>query len=130
MLTISASIGKTPYLTEISTGAGSFIADEPLEKGGGNRGPKPRELLAASLASCTAITLRMYADRKQYDLGLIRVDVSVDREPSDTETRIVSTIYLEGNLTEPERERMLAIAKKCPVHLILQHPIKIDTLLA
>ena len=96
-----------------------LTVDEPEERGGGDEGPTPTELLAGSLAACTAITIEMYADRKEWDLG--QVEVSVDYgEPSPAgspsfEVKITSP----AKLTDEQRERVLVIAGKCPVHRTL-----------
>jgi putative redox protein len=78
-----------------------------------------------SLASCTAITVRMYADRKQWLLEKIRVEVS--SEKIDETTRFIRHIYLEGTLTDDQRVRLLQIANACPVHKVLTNPIEINT---
>jgi putative redox protein len=98
-----------------------LVADEPEDEGGDDAGPRPTELLAASLASCTATTIEMYADRKGWDVG--KVEVTVDYEPavSKEPPRFDVTIRtpLEEELTDEQRERILVIAGKCPVHRVL-----------
>ena len=98
-----------------------LIADEPEDEGGDDAGPRATELLAASLASCTAITIEMYADRKGWELG--KVEVTVEYEPASTDEppRFDVTIRtpLEEELTDEQRKRILVIAGKCPVHRVL-----------
>jgi putative redox protein len=98
-----------------------LVADEPEDEGGDDAGPRPTELLAASLASCTAITIEMYADRKGFDLG--SVEVTVEYEPASTNQppRFDLTIRtpLEQELTDEQRKRIVVIAGKCPVHRVL-----------
>src|ERR1051326_1916986 len=95
-------------------GAGSACArGEPVARGGGNAGPSPYDLLLAGLAACTAITLRMYGERKQWDLKSATVDVRYFRE-GDSE-RIERRIGLEGNLSAEQRARMAEIAERTPV---------------
>ena len=99
-----------------------LIADEPEDHGGDDAGPRPTELLAASLASCTAITIEMYADRKEWDLG--EVEVTVEYEPSSAERPahfdVTIRTPLQESLTDEQRERILVIAGKCPVHRTLK----------
>lgn len=80
-----------------------------------------------SLASCTAITLRMYADRKQWTVSEIVVTVNMEKQ--ENKTVFTKSITLSGNLDETQRNRMITIAKACPVHQTLTHPIEINTIL-
>ncbi len=107
------------YEHELEIREHRLITDEPEKRGGGDAGPTPTELLAASLAACTAITIEMYADRKEWELG--RVEVAVDaRTPSkDTSARFEVTTRIAAELSDEQRERILAIAGKCPVHRTL-----------
>jgi putative redox protein len=92
--------------------------DEPVDRGGNDQGPTPTELLAGSLAACTAVTIEMYADRKGWDLG--RVEVSVDYgRPSDGSLTYETKISTPADLSDDQRERILVIASKCPVHKAL-----------
>jgi putative redox protein len=94
--------------------------DEPVESGGSDTGPSPQELLAASLASCTAVTMEMYAARKGWDIG--GVEVACDYTPADRgcPTRFNLTLRLPDGLTEEQVERLQVIAAKCPVHRTLE----------
>jgi putative redox protein len=99
-----------------------LIVDEPEEKGGTDRGPKPAELLAASLASCTAITVEMYADRKEWGLGEVEVEVEyaeAGKAGNDLPASFDVRIRLGGELSEEHQSRILTIAGKCPVHRVL-----------
>jgi putative redox protein len=100
-------------------GGHSLLVDEPLEAGGTNRGPSPSRLLASSLASCIAITMEMYAERKGWDLGAIEVDVDVDYE-GQVPRSFAASIRLPENLDDEQRQRLLVIARKCPVHRALK----------
>jgi putative redox protein len=95
-------------------------ADEPREDGGDDRGPNPQELLAVSLASCTAITIDMYAQRKGWDVGLAEVQCSYE-EPAHRgdPTHFELVIRLPASLDDEQRERLRVIAGKCPVHRTL-----------
>lgn len=127
MAQVNATIGKVHYATTITTATNTLVADEPVAHGGGATGLAPEELLAASLASCTSITLRMYADRKQYAVDSIEVNVVVARDNSLNFTGIERKITIHGNITNDERTRLLEIANKCPVHKILSNQITINT---
>ena len=133
-------IGKTKYSTEIVARSHSILADEPKKYGGLDVGVTPYELLLGSLGSCTAITLRMYADRKKWDLDEVLVHLEHFKQHaedcnscSDDRTakidKFVRTIELVGNLTFEERKRLLEIANRCPVHRTLENKIEIETIL-
>jgi putative redox protein len=94
-------------------------ADEPRESGGDDTAPSPQELLAAALASCTAITMEMYADRKGWDLG--GIEVSVDYSPAErgAPTKFDLKLHLPDGLSDEQVERLKVIASKCPVHRTL-----------
>ncbi|MEY4930095.1 MAG: hypothetical protein RI909_819 [Bacteroidota bacterium] len=124
---VTAIIGRDHFRTELITSGKTVIADEPEELGGTNEGPAPGEFLLISLASCTAITLRMYADRKQWDVSKIKVEVA--SEKVDQTTFFKREISLEGNLQDDQRQRLLQIANACPVHKVLTNPIEINTVL-
>lgn len=126
--TAVAVIGRETYRTEMRVRKHIVIADEPPDAGGTDLGPRPGDFLRMSLASCTAITLRMYADRKGIDVEHIQVAVSTTEEPG--RTFFHSDIEIKGKLTEEQRGRMMQIAKLCPVHKALTNPIEIETTLA
>jgi putative redox protein len=94
-------------------------ADEPRNHGGEDTGPSPQELLAASLASCSAITMEMYADRKGWDVGDMVVEVSYEPAQRGSPTRFVMNVQLPKELSEEQRDRLMQIAAKCPVHRAL-----------
>lgn len=122
---VTASIGNQQYETTLSFGKHTLIADEPETLNGTDKGPTPDTLLMMSLASCTAITLRMYANRKNYSLEQIKVHITLEK----TADKTVFTRNLEfiGNLAFEEEQRLVQIAKACPVHKILTQPIEINT---
>jgi len=124
---VTAVIGRDHFRTELISSGKTIIADEPDELGGTNAGPAPGEFLLISLASCTAITLRMYADRKHWDVSKIKVEVASEKR--DNTTFLTREIALEGKLDEDQRQRLLQIANACPVHKVLTNPIEISTIL-
>lgn len=107
------------YEHEIEIREHRLIADEPPDKGGSDQGPKPTELLAAALAGCTAITIEMYADRKEWELGEVEVAADFTEATADSPAKFKVDIKAHCELTEEQRDRILTIAHKCPVHRAL-----------
>src|SRR5438270_14029888 len=103
-----------------------LVADEPPEKGGEDEGPSPQELLAASLASCTAITVEMYAKRKGWDVGDVSVDVDYEPAQRGSPTRFAMSVKFPKELPEDQRERLMQIAAKCPVHRTLEGEVMFE----
>jgi len=119
----TATIGTDLYKTELKARTHTVVGDEPFDVGGKDLGPRPGDFLRMSLASCTAITLRMYANRKNMDIQQIQVTVS--NGPTTDKTILQTDIQITGNISEEERARLIQIAKKCPVHKVLTNPIEI-----
>jgi putative redox protein len=111
---------------EIEVRGHRLVADEQKEKGGGDSGPDPQELLAASLASCTAITIEMYAQRKGWQIGDVAVDVDYEPAQRGSPTRFSMTLHLPKELPEDQRQRLMQIAAKCPVHRTLEGEVMFD----
>ena len=125
---INAIIEKTGYTTQLLSDSGlTSVADEPVTNGGNNAGFSPHELLAAALASCTSITLRMYANHKQWNLENLKVDVFIDKDVKQNSTFIECNIVLPAALSVEQKERLLHIAKQCPIHKLLANSIVINT---
>jgi putative redox protein len=103
---------------EIEDGNHKLVVDEPVEAGGTDAGPAPTRLLAAGLASCIAITIEMYAKRKEWEVGAVEVEVDVTYEDF-TPSSFAATIRFPAELSVEQRERLLAIARKCPVHKVI-----------
>jgi putative redox protein len=99
-------------------GGHTIVVDEPADAGGTDAGPSPGRLLAASLASCTAVTMEMYAERKGWELDAIEVDVDGTYD-GHVPTAFSVTVRLPAGLSEDQRERLLVVASKCPVHKAL-----------
>jgi putative redox protein len=129
--------GKRGFQTEIIAGGHRLLADEPLSVGGSDTGPNPYDYLVASLGACTSMTLRMYADRKQWPLESATVRLrhrklhAEDCRECETEAGMVDVIEreieLEGDLDEGQRERFVQIADRCPVHKTLHSKIEVIT---
>lgn len=97
----------------------SLSIDEPREAGGDDEGPEPQELLAASLASCTAVTMEMYAQRKGWDVGDVEVECEYTPAERGCPTRFDLILRLPTRLSDEQVERLRVIAAKCPVHRTL-----------
>jgi putative redox protein len=115
------------YTHDVEVDGHRLVADEPVEAGGANAGPSPTRLLAASLAACTAITVEMYAARKEWEIGAMEVNVDVDYE-GPVPSSFTVTLHVAGGLTEEQLERLRVIAGKCPVHKALssETPVSIE----
>jgi putative redox protein len=106
------------YAHEVEVDGHQLRVDEPPEAGGTDTGPRPTQLLGASLAGCIAITVEMYAQRKGWDVGALEVDVEMSYE-GPVPTAFEVGLKLPGHLDGEQRRRLLAIATKCPVHKVL-----------
>ena len=122
------SIGTTNYVVTITAGHHQLNADEGVALGGKDVGPAPYELLCSALCACTAITLRMYAERKQWPLRSVHVSVHFKR--TDDEERIDRVLKFEGELDDQQRERLADIAERTPVTLTLKKSFPIITTVA
>jgi len=128
MADTTTKIGREKYKMTITSSKGNtLISDEPQNLGGKDLGFSPFELLASSLGACTSATLRMYADRKKWNLEEVSTRVSVERDEKADRTLFIRHIALVGNLSQEECSRLFEIAEKCPVHRILQGKIDIET---
>lgn len=127
---IDAHIGRDHYRTEIRTATNTIIADEPVDNGGMGLGFSPHQLLAAALGGCTNATVRMYADRKEWPLEAIDTHVVIEHGDSFDTTVIHRTVRFTGALTGEQRDRLLQIAERCPIHRTLSGTVKIETKMA
>lgn len=129
MHTVKASTTEENYQTLLTAGQHQIVADEPIDNGGKDTGFTPKELLASSLASCTAITLKMYADRKDWKTGEISVTVDLN-ENEDKSYAFFRKISIQNELSVEQHKRILSVANACPVHKILSGTISIATQLS
>ena len=125
---VVAENGQGRYQQEVVAGQHRLVADEPASMGGADAGPAPFDFIMSGLGACTSMTLRMYAERKGLALTGIRVElehdkIEIDGQPRD---RIRRTITLDGELSAEQRQRLLEIANKCPVHRALSNSIALD----
>ncbi len=111
---------------EINVSGHTLIADVPSNLGGTNRGPDPHDYLQTALAACTALTMQMYAQRKGIPLESANVKIKIIEEGIDN--RILREIQLDGPLSDDQKQRLLAIAEKCPIHRFLTRGAKIETI--
>jgi putative redox protein len=108
------------HTVEIRGGDHVLTADESRKDGGYDEGPSPQELLAASLASCSAVTLEMYATRKGWQIGDVTVEVSFEPAQRGSPTRFDIAVKLSKDLPEEQRDRLMQIVARCPVHRTLE----------
>lgn len=127
MLHATAHIGPETMETQIQAGSHAILADEPPSNGGTDAGPAPYELLLAALGACTAMTLRMYADRKGWRIDALDVDLRILGKPEDRHIRRVLTI---AGPDAAAKARLAEIAERTPVTLTLKQGIAIETKLA
>jgi putative redox protein len=123
------------YQQEATAGEHRLISDEPKDVGGDGRGPDPYDLLLSALGSCTSMTIQMYAKRKGWPLEGLQVRLTLDKIHAEdceeclteegTIDRITKTVFLQGNLTQEQKERLLEIAQRCPVHRTITREIAV-----
>ncbi|MET0321112.1 MAG: OsmC family protein [Duganella sp.] len=131
----TARIGRDMYTTSIEVGGHRLTGDEPPRNGGQDAGPAPYDFILAGLGSCTAITLRMYADRKGWPLDAVQVDLHLTRNapdsPGDSGTTVIErTLRFTGALDAAQTARLADIAERTPVTLTLKGGARIDTSVA
>ena len=125
MTIVRTAIGVTPYEVTVTAGRHSLTADEPAARGGADAGPAPYDLVLAGLGACSAITLRMYAERKQLTLRSLQIELSFHREGDRHLIRRV--VHLDADLTPEQRARFADIIERTPVTLTLKNGSEITT---
>ncbi len=130
MSSASATLtGKGRFQTRIQTGSHTFLMDEPTDLGGLSSGPNPFDLLCSAMAGCTLMTLKLYADRKGWTLEQLGVQVIHSKGAAGGKDRFEAILEF-GDVTDDQRERLLAIAQRCPVHLVLERGADVPTTIA
>ena len=134
---VSTTVGAERYRADVTARTHNFVIDEPSSLGGGDSGPTPYEYLLGALSGCTAMTLRLYANRKKWPLERVEVRVRMSRShESDCEncesasvgiTQIERQVDLHGPLSTEQRQRLMEIADRCPVKQTLERGIKVET---
>jgi len=124
---VQGAIGRDHYRVVLTAGKNTIIADEPIDKGGGDEGMNPHEILASALGACTCATVRMYADRKEWPLEGINVTIRLVHDDENNVTNIARDIEFAGSLDQEQLDRLIVIANKCPIHKVLTNPINIET---
>lgn len=127
MKTTIARIGKQKYKTEIQSKNHIIMADEPIDVGGQDLGFTPTELLESSLAACTAMTIRMYADRKGWDLEKVEIKVGFKRNISTNQIIFKKEIQLFGNLDHDQRDKLLEMGSKCPIQKMITGDVSVES---
>lgn len=130
--TVLVHNGDVPWVVRIVDEAGhAWTGDEPVEAGGKDTAPSPKHLLLSSLGACTAITVQMYAQRKQWPLTGIGVELKFNPAGKpESGTDITRRLTLQGALDTEQRDRLLQIANACPIHKVLTGEVRITTSLA
>ena len=126
MKAIARRVGNSGLKHHVETGGHKLTSDEPETLGGSDAGPSPQDLLAARLASCSAITLEMYAKRKGWDVGDVTVEVDYEPAQRGSPTRFEMAVKLPKELSEEQRDKLMQIVAKCPVHRTLEGEVMFD----
>lgn len=128
VLEVACTLGDNNFLTEVKTKDHTVMVDEPISVGGQNSSPNPKQYLLASLVSCTAITIRLYANNKGWETGHIEVTAQFKEviEQNKTIKKIVKSVHFEKNLSEKQKQRLLLIGSKCPISKLLEQPIEMN----
>jgi putative redox protein len=117
---------REKYTHDVKAGDHTITVDEPVASGGQDEGPSPQELLAAALASCTAVTMEMYAQRKGWDTSGLAVDVQYTPAERGAPTKFELVLKMPAHLDEAQIERLQVIAAKCPVHRTLEGEVMFE----
>jgi putative redox protein len=115
------------FQVQVKSGSSKFLVDEPVAVGGLGSGPTPYDLLSAALGSCTLMTIRLYATRKNLALSRVRVKVTHHRTGLEARDVFVREIALEGELDDAQKAKLLEIAERCPVHVSLHRSSDVQT---
>ncbi len=127
-LHVNGTLGDENYLMEIKTTHHTIKVDEPVSIGGSDSYPNPPQYLLSALASCTAITIKMYANNKGWDVGNIDVDVKLKIVQSEGKSinKITKAVTFENSLDKSQVQRLLQIGSKCPISKLLEQPVEME----
>jgi putative redox protein len=127
-LNVKGFLGEKNYLVELNTTNHTIMVDEPESLGGSDSYPNPAQYLLSALASCTAITIKMYANNKGWDVGKISVNVKLKEKLVDGKRikKMVKAVGFENQLESSQIERLLIIGSKCPISKLLEQPIEME----
>lgn len=126
MRTATARRENGSYMHRVNVRNHTVTVDEPEDQGGEDSGPDPQEMLAVSLSSCVAITVEMYASRKGWEIGDLECEVDYEPAQRGSPTKFNLTLRLPKELPEEQRERLMQIAAKCPVHRTLEGEVMFE----
>ena len=126
MRTATARRQNGSYKHRVIVRGHTLTVDEPKDQGGEDAGPDPQEMLAVSLSSCVAITVEMYANRKGWDIGDVECEVDYEPAQRGSPTKFHLVLRLPKELPEDQRERLMQIAAKCPVHRTLEGEVMFE----
>ena len=126
---VAKATGAGKFQVRIETGEHSFLMDEPVDYGGLSSGPCPFDMLGAALGACTLMTMRLYAERKGWVVDGLSVRVAHRKVSPEARDQFERTIHFE-EATEEQRAKLLAIAERCPVHLLLERGADVTTSVA
>ena len=126
MKAIARRVGSGGLKHHVEVGGHKLTSDEPQSHGGTDAGPSPQDLLAASLAACSAITMEMYAKRKGWNVGDVVVEVDYEPAQRGSPTRFQMAVKLPKELPEEQRDKLMQIVAKCPVHRTLEGEVMFD----
>ena len=127
--TLVAETGLGRYQVEVRVGKSAFLADEPVEAGGLGSGPNPYDLLNAALGACKTMTIRLYANHKNWPLARVKVAVRHHRADLNARDVFEVEVTLEGALDEAQRARLMEIAERCPVSITLTRGSEVHSVL-
>ena len=127
-LEVTCTLGDNNFLAEVKTIDHTVVVDEPISVGGQNSYPNPKQYLLASLVSCTAITIRLYANNKGWKTGRIEVKAQFKEvvKQNKISKKIVKSVHFENNLDDKQKQRLLMIGSKCPISKLIEQPIEMD----
>ena len=127
---VARATGDGKFQVRIETGEHSFLMDEPVAYGGLSSGPSPFDMIGAALGGCTLMTMRLYAERKGWTLDGLSVRVTHRKSSPEARDQFERSIHFGEGITVEQRDKLLSIAERCPVHLLLERGADVSTSVA